>query len=188
MHSAFDVAFANVKLSNIPSARREPKLEVVPERVASKRYGVLAVCAMVLVGSSVHGRLEYMGTVVNIAVLEVTPLLAVALEHRGQRQHAAVLASCAGLGLFAWRTDTLRQPLLGYPIYGGLLVVLALQGWALGKQRPLDLVLAVCSGLAIASALLLRHVITQVLLVQVVEMSLLILCAGAYWQLHARAG
>jgi len=116
MHSAFDVAFANVKLAGLPPSRREAKVEAAPERVRAGWQCLLAGLGATVAVASVWGRLPYAGTIVHVLVLELAPLLAVGLEHRSARLYVALLACGAGLGLFALQADPLRQELLALPL------------------------------------------------------------------------
>lgn len=186
MHSAFDVAFANIKLSNIPPARREVKLEEKNERKLNLSSLFFCTLLLVIFVVSVYYRLQYVGTIVNIFIIEAVTALTSVVENKGIRMHMAVMASCACVGVFAWRDKPMQQELLSYSIYVGMCVVLLMKCYLVPNYRPLDAMLVICSVLAIASALVMRHVIQQLLLVQMAEMCLLMLCAGTYWLMHVR--
>jgi len=186
MHSAFDVAFANVKLSNIPPARREVKLEVMSERKSNLSNVFLFMLLVVMFVLSIYYRLQYMGTIVNILLIEAVIVLSIVVDNKAIRLHMAVLASCACLGVFVWRDKAMEQELLSYSIYVGICVVLFMKCYVVPKYRSLDAMLVIFSVLAIVSALVMRNVILQLLLVQMAEICLLMLCVGTYWLMHIR--
>ena len=216
---AFDVSFRNVKIKHMSTQSKrivtrddtatekslKQSLEVsqsvpvslpVPESPPSldrlvescARICVPVVCCVLAV-YSVSTTLPYMGTLINIVALEMTPV-AVLFQHTTPSHIAcctALIAVCACASLFA-SSDSMRQSFMGYPMYVALVLVLALLAFTPGpvahenfqifKIRAVDLLVVVFTYMAILSALLLRHLLyNQTRVVQVTEFMMLVLCA-----------
>ena len=214
---AFDVSFRNVKIKHISTqskhsvtrdevmtAKRQPPEE--PQSVpiplqatapppsldhlaeSCSRICVMVVCC-VLVLYSVSTTLPYVGSLVNIVSLEMTPV-AVLFQHTAPSHIAcctALIAVGACTSLFIC-SDSMRQSFVGYPTYVALVLVLALLAFTPGpvahenfqifKIRAVDLLVVVFTYMAILSALLLRHLLyNQTRVVQVTEFMMLVLCA-----------
>ena len=204
---AFDVAFGgSLKVKHLSyksplcvpttvnKTRRpeEPVLEVAqpfpPADVADAgvRVCVTAVCC-VLTLYSAYTTTPYMGTLVNVATLELVPVSMLFAD--ASNQHVAILATGACISLFVC-ADSMRQPLLTYPTYVCIVLVLVLLVLASPRLRFADSLLVAFTVMAVLSALLLRHVSGRHLqVVQIVELLLLVLCMGTYgFMLHRKGG
>lgn len=216
---AFDVSFRNVKIKHMSTQSKrivtrddtatekslKQSLEVsqsvpvslpVPESPPSldrlvescARICVPVVCCVLAV-YSVSTTLPYMGTLINIVALEMTPV-AVLFQHTAPSHIAcctALIAVCACASLFA-SPDSMRQLFMGYPMYVALVLVLALLAFTpvpvvhdtvqIVRLRAVDLLVVVFTYMAVLSALLMRHLLYhQTRVVQVTEFMLLVLFA-----------